>query len=181
MAASTWNTDAWHWEEKTFTPWASEYLSKAFQAVAVADGEIALRVIEQLAFRAEVMRLFRPPVRLAHMRSPFSCVSYQASVSFRKGKLLTLLLIDAKYKWEGKYVGGDGKEVVYGLLHVPELVMEDVDTDFTVVTNTRGSTRLDELARVRCPYPSVSERWCGKGPCALCFRACDGNAMMWAC
>merc|ERR1711904_348140 len=89
VEGSTWNANAWHWEEKPATDWAKQRLTSGLESLC----------IELLGGSAQA--------KLTDVS-----VTGDASVSVRKGKVIVLFSLAISCKWSVSLTGTD--EEAYG-------------------------------------------------------------------
>jgi len=117
VEGSTWNANAWHWEEKPATDWAKQRLTSKLENLS----------IQLLGGGAQA--------KLTDVQ-----VSGDASVSVRKGKVIVLFSMSIKCKWTARLGGTDEDEEVYGAqalvkdatkadgtLNIPEFTSEEAE------------------------------------------------------
>eukprot|EP00746_Dinoflagellata_sp_MGD_P065363 gnl/MRDRNA2_/MRDRNA2_27240_c0_seq1.p1 gnl/MRDRNA2_/MRDRNA2_27240_c0~~gnl/MRDRNA2_/MRDRNA2_27240_c0_seq1.p1 ORF type:complete len:580 (-),score=170.95 gnl/MRDRNA2_/MRDRNA2_27240_c0_seq1:96-1835(-) len=114
---STWNANAWHWEEKPATDWAKQRLTSRLENLS----------IQLLGGSAQA--------KLTDIN-----VTGDASVSVRKGKVIVLFSLAISCKWIATLAGSDDGEDAYGAealvkdatkgegtLKIPEFTSEEAE------------------------------------------------------
>merc|ERR1719281_1271638 len=91
VEGSTWNANAWHWEEKPATDWAKQRLTSRLESLS----------IQLLGGGAQA--------KLTDVK-----VTGDASVSVRKGKVIVLFSLAISCKWIATLAGSDDGEDAYG-------------------------------------------------------------------
>eukprot|EP00929_Paragymnodinium_shiwhaense_P111585 TRINITY_DN7984_c0_g1_i1.p1 TRINITY_DN7984_c0_g1~~TRINITY_DN7984_c0_g1_i1.p1 ORF type:complete len:541 (-),score=162.38 TRINITY_DN7984_c0_g1_i1:271-1893(-) len=131
-AASVWNPNAWHWEERPMTKWSKEWLSRELDSLR----------IKLLGGTAEA-KLFSTQV------------SGDASISIRKGKPIVLFELSVDVKWEAE-PGTEGLAIgeAVGVLTVPEFSSEDRPQSTAVeveVSSDKSNAVLPQAFRREAP------------------------------
>lgn len=141
VVGSVWNTNAWHWEEKSMTGWSNAWLVREF-------GDISVPLIGGVA-RASLTDVK---------------VSGDASVSVRKGKPIVLFQLQIDCSWRAGALDASGADPAglggeaRGTISVPEFTSEEearrVQVDvYTSRDPSRGrltnAFRKDGVAAIR--------------------------------
>lgn len=130
VEGSTWNANAWHWEEKPATDWAKQRLTSGLESLC----------IELLGGSAQA--------KLSDVS-----ITGDASVSVRKGKVIVLFSLAISCKWTVLLGGTDDSEELYGaqalvkdatkadgILKVPEFTSEEAEkSSIQVVPKRRAA------------------------------------------
>ncbi|CAK0849587.1 unnamed protein product, partial [Prorocentrum cordatum] len=113
--ASVWNANAWHWEEKPMTQWAQGWLRERLLGLTVRllDGAVS-----------------------AHFTD--ASVSGDASVSIRKGQVVSLFQLSIQGRWSACLAGAQGSlgaagTKAEGELAVPEFTSEEAERSSVAV------------------------------------------------
>ena len=84
---SVWNTNSYHWEEKSVGKWADDTLKQTVSQFSYKFNDATLTVIEIKEFKGE------------------------ASMSVRKGKKIVQFDYNIIMKWKVSFCDKDGKEI----------------------------------------------------------------------
>ena len=100
---SVWNTNSYHWEEKSVNAWATEQLKRVLSTFSHAMNDATVSITEITDIQGE------------------------ASVSIRKGKKIVSFDYNFKLKWACVLADSDGNQVskTSGTYQFPEVSNED--------------------------------------------------------
>ena len=101
---SVWNTNSYHWEEKSVGKWADDQLKMTMSQFAYKFNDALLTIIEIKEFKGE------------------------ASMSVRKGKKIVQFDYNVIMKWRVSFTDkSDGKEIAFcvGTYEWPEISSEE--------------------------------------------------------
>ena len=118
---SVWNTNSYHWEEKSVGKWSEDTLTKIVTSFTNTYNDATLKIIEVESLKGE------------------------SSISIRKGKKIISYEYEIKLKWELGLKDADGKVVskCNGKYELPEVSTEDPWKDWEVrVTYTKDDDNL---------------------------------------
>jgi len=134
VEGSSWNANAWHWEEKPATDWAKQRLTSRLESLS----------IQLLGGGAQA--------KLTEVK-----VTGDASVSVRKGKVIVLFSLEISCKWAASLAGTDeeayGAEALIkdatkaeGSLKIPEFSSEEAEkSSIQVVPKRRAAGPASKL------------------------------------
>lgn len=100
---SVWNTNSYHWEEKSVGKWADDTLKQTVSQFSYKFNDATLTVIEIKEFKGE------------------------ASMSVRKGKKIVQFDYNIIMKWKVSFCDKEGKEIAncQGTYELPEICSEE--------------------------------------------------------
>lgn len=121
---SIWNKGNWHWEEKNYTDFAKEFLTKAWCSIAVEDAGAKIEVYE------------------------VKTLNGSASVTIRKQKQIFMFEFEGELYWRAKSISSeDGRSEVSGKIKMHEFNQEDEDIS-TEVSCEASTPFADGVKRV---------------------------------
>lgn len=108
---SVWNTNSYHWEEKSVNAWAEETLKKVISTFTHRMNDVVLSISEITELKGE------------------------SGVSIRKGKKIVSFDYEIKLKWEAKLCDGDKViSKATGAYHMPEVCNDTEWEDWEIRT-----------------------------------------------
>lgn len=113
---SIWNKGNWHWEERNYTDFAKEYLTKKWTSMVInrADAEIAIYEVKEL--------------------------KGSASVTIRKQKQIFMFEFEGELYWKAKSTkAGDDRSNCMGKIKFYEFNQEDDELSTEVTCEAEGN------------------------------------------